>query len=150
MVEIKPYYPEVVSQLADHIKEMDLLELRAVSDDPVEVAIHKAVTNSDLVLVIMNAGVALGLFGYKAKSGGARVWMISTAEVSACGKSLTKSAKAILDEWSARFGLLWNYVYSGNTTTVDWLTFLGFTIHSTVPTYGAHSEPYHCMVRERK
>lgn len=150
MVEIRKLLPGDIQKIAPNIKEADMVELRAVSTASPEDALLESVAKSTLSLTFHNGGEPLGIFGYQERFPGAVVWMVSTPDIAKCGKGLTKQAKAIMDEWSARFPLLWNYVYSGNQTTVEWLKLLGFTIHSTVPSYGSHAEPYHCMTRERK
>lgn len=151
MVEIRPIQVGDIAAIAPHIKEADMVELRAVSSADTLTALRESVAGSDLALTFHYGGEVLGIFGYQRRPQGAVVWMVSTPGILKCGKSFTKQAKSIMDEWSARCPpLLWNYVYSGNQTTIEWLKVLGFRIHSTVPSYGSHMEPYHCMTRERK
>lgn len=150
MVEIRPLKAGDLLAVAADIKEADMIELRATSNLPPAAALQESIDSSNLTLTFHNGDEVLGIFGYQARHSGAVVWMVSTPEISKCSKSFTKQAKSIMDEWAQRFPMLWNYVYSGNKATIEWLEFLGFHIHSTVPSYGTHNEPYHCMVRERK
>lgn len=151
MVEIRPIRDGDIAAIAPFIKESDLIELRAVSTDSPLDALQASVAGSDLALTFHNGDEVLGIFGYQRRPQGAVVWMVSTPGIVKCGKSFTKQAKSIMNDWLARCPpVLWNYVYSGNHTTIEWLKVLGFDIHSTVPTYGSHMEPYHCMTKEKK
>lgn len=148
MVTIRPIKETDAGTLAPDIKQADLLELRAKTQIPVNVAIQETIDNSDEAFAFEHEGALVGVFGYTKRSNGAIVWMVSTDDVVNIPVGVTKQAKSLINEWSARYGLLWNYVYTGNDVSISWLKTLGFVIHSTVPSYGSHEEPYHCMVKE--
>lgn len=148
MVTIRPIKDTDHEELAPQVKKADLLELRAVSNVPVSTAIQEAISNSDEAFAFEHEDALVGVFGYTKRAHGAVVWMVTNDKVSECALGVTKQAKALIDEWAARHGLLWNYVYSGNDVSIEWLEVLGFRKHSTVTSYGSHAEPYHCMVKE--
>lgn len=148
MVTIRPIKSTDSKELAPVIKAADLQELRAKTQVPVDVAIQESIDNSDEAFAFDHNDELVGVFGYTKRGHGAVVWMVSSEDVADIPVTVTKQAKSLINEWSARYGLLWNYVYTGNAVSIAWLEALGFTIHSTVPSYGSHNEPYHCMVKE--
>ncbi|AUU21467.1 DUF2833 domain-containing protein [Aeromonas caviae] len=148
MVEIRPITEHDIITLAPELKEFDLLELRATTNIPVNTALTETIEASDEAFSFTYNGEIVGMFGCQKRSTGAVVWMVSNDRIAEFPKTATKQAIAIIDAWAAQHHLLWNYVYSGNERSIAWLKRLGFAIHATVPSYGSHNEPYHCMIKE--
>ncbi|WP_421276153.1 phage protein Gp13 family protein [Aeromonas veronii] len=146
MVEIKPINFDELPEFSLNLKAADVLEIKASYSCKNLDAIEDTISNSDEAHAFYEDGQLIGVFGVEGRSNGAVVWMVSTDAISDCGLSFYKQAMNVVSAWSAKYGLLWNYVYSGNTKSLKWLEHLGFVKHATVESYGAHNAPYFCMV----
>jgi len=74
--------------------------------------------------------------------GSGAVWLISTYDMELHSTEFLKKSRSILVEMLQVFPHLWNYADVANTRALQWLQWLGFSIHEPIP-YGPYGYPFH-------
>lgn len=69
------------------------------------------------------------------------IWAVFTAEAEKHPKPFLRACKRQLKTMQKRYSVLMNYVDDRNTTVVNWLKWLGFSMHEPAP-FGIDGKPF--------
>lgn len=70
-------------------------------------------------------------------------WLLCSPEVARYAKRLVKDGRQWVNRISIQFPILTNMVHAENTSSINWLKSLGFTIGPLHPEYGAGKAPFY-------
>lgn len=96
-------------------------------------------------------GVPVCMFGVSPQSWVGRIgvpWMVGTRALDAHAIHFLRRNKGWIKDQMQIFDKLVNYVDARNLLAINWLTWLGFTIHEP-ELYGAFKLPFHKFVMEK-
>ena len=77
----------------------------------------------------------------------AQIWMCATEELLAHQMEFLKYSRPFIEEVSAPFRLVYNYVDARNEVHLKWLKWCGFTFINELPRWGAQGRPFYTFLR---
>lgn len=93
-----------------------------------------AVVLGDEIVAIFGIGGFPGVVGFP--------WMLASSALTKIRKSFLSGCRGVIEEMLSMYPNLENQVWSGNTTHIQWLRWLGFTVEPPA-LYGITGQPFH-------
>lgn len=143
--------PEHAADLAPRLREADRREVAAFSGADAGEALMRGVRESSLAWTIIRDGRPLACFGVAPMSllGATGVpWLLGSDDVRGISLAFLRGGRMFVESMLARFRRLENYVDARNTVSVNWLRWLGFTVHPAQRA-GVELLPFHRFEMER-
>lgn len=143
-VTLREVRPGDVEHVAAHMREMDVKEVRALGDTPLQ-GLQRSVKGSIQVYTALVDGEPAAIIGTAplAVIGGVgSPWMLGTDKVRLRRRAVMRLSRAYIHGMRQMFPTLLNYVHVDNKASVQWLESLGFEILPPVP-YGRNGEMFH-------
>jgi len=149
---IVPATAEFIEHVIANLRDDDAAEVKAQSGMHPAMAIGTSVGASERVYAGLVDGTAMCLFGVATVDGLDGVgspWMVGTDLVVKHQRKFLRECHGVVADMLDDFRVLENHVDARNTTSIRWLSWLGFDIFATVP-HGPYGLPFHPfrMVRE--
>jgi len=136
----------MIRELAEELRDCDREELEAANFSPVEEIIRQSVNLSTCSCAATTPdGKLVALFGVAPPTlvgETAAIWMLATNRLYKHGLSATKIARRFIKYSLKVYPHLENWVYEGNTASIEWLRVLGFTVEKAAP-HGAKGNMFH-------
>lgn len=147
---IRTSRPEDATELAPELREEDKLEiLLATGSSDLAAALAQAIGLSSLErITLLEDGKVIAVGGLVPGPFGASPWMLGSARTTASLKNILfilYQAKEYTDRWLREHGRLTNITLTLNTTHLNWLKKLGFTLGAPFRAgpYGASVTPFY-------
>ena len=122
---------DTVGFIATHLREADHLELSISREDidPI-ITVLQSFEGSHWCNVALVDGVPAVVYGlYPAAADDAGTpWMVATDDIHKISRQFIKGSKHAVNEMLKTYPFLYNLVHYQNQASIDWLTWLGFTI----------------------
>lgn len=126
--KVQPSIGETMDFTLD-LRETDKKEARAfLGLEPME-ALSLSLKDSDEAWAVMHDDEYVGFFGVCQGDGYGIPWFVSTDDFDDFKLTFVKESKKILQSMLEKYGKLQNYVSVENEKSINWLKWLGFTIH---------------------
>ena len=77
-------------------------------------------------------------------------WLLGSSSIKTFSREFLALNKKVLDELSAEFLILANYVWSKNTVHIKWLEWLGFTVTRTPIRLGRNQENFYYFFKNKR
>jgi hypothetical protein len=151
MIEFVRPTVEMVESIAADMRQADANEVWASNHHTPLESMMKGWEASDFSTVAMCDGeplVMIGLVKRDVLSGSGVVWMLGANRAMKYKKEFFRQTKPVIDEMLTICPRLCNMVHGKNTSSVQWLKWLGFTIDDPIP-YGPDGELFHRFYLER-
>lgn len=136
---------EHVWALAPRLREIERLELQALGcETPLEAMLFSLSVSPYTRAWLVN-GVVMCVWGLAAPSMIGRVgspWLLTCDLVDSHKLAFLRKSRRIIADMLQQFPILGYYVDARHVVCVQWLRWLGFTVHAAVP-FGPHSMPFH-------
>jgi hypothetical protein len=148
--KVVPATQEHVRRMAPNLRECDVEEIYLVSCSGPDVALELALHTSPRPYVGLHEGEPFCMFGAGAPDYLSVVgapWMLATDTLDLYAYQLGKQCRKYVREMFEDFDYLENYVYAGNLKAVNWLRWIGFTLHPPQP-YGCFKKPFYRFTME--
>jgi hypothetical protein len=113
------------------LREMDRLEVEASTGLPVHDGLRHSIELSVMVYVIEKEGIAEGLWGWAVTDTMAVPWFLCTDKLLANKRdriNFARESRLVIEGLSAAYDMF-NFVCTENTESIEWLKWLGFTVH---------------------
>lgn len=120
--------------IGHHLRASDLHEVRCLSPDPAPDIVETSRNYSDWARTFEINGLPAVIFGVtpSPKPGWGVPWLLATDAAMAYARGLVRRCHGQVAEMQRLYPNLHNQVHRDNTTSIEWLRWLGFTI-GTVP-----------------
>ena len=128
------------------IRAADRAELWAVRMQTPEQVMERGLEMSDKAMVGLVNGRAACMWGVVHESligPMGTPWMVGTTLLDQYAKTFLRRCKKTLVDMFEDYQHLENYVDARNTRTIQWLKWLGFTVHKEPEEYGILRLPFH-------
>lgn len=123
--------------IAEHMRESDVNEVRAVTEAPLDDVLRTSVGASYMPGAVVDmTGKPYALFGAAPRSPLSRIaepWLLGIPELADHGVWLTKKTRVYLQQVERVYPVLENFVDARNTASVAWLRAVGFTLDDPQP-----------------
>jgi len=142
---IVPATIEHIERVAAHMRKSDRDEVFAAGAVTALEALRHSFDCSDESWAGLADGEPICIFGVAPRSmitGTGVPWLLGTPEIEKHALPFLRRSRRVMSEWRSRFELLENHVDARNTKSIQWLRWLGFTIHDAIP-YGPFNLPFH-------
>tara|TARA_R110001599_G_scaffold171353_1_gene362438 strand:+ start:450352 stop:450819 length:468 start_codon:yes stop_codon:yes gene_type:complete len=142
---IVPATQEHVKAMSPNIRIADRHEVMASAGQDVELLLPKCVDDAEMVwagLVDDEVACIFGVQGMSFISETGIPWMIGTSLIERHAKAFLRRNRKMVGVMLARYPHLKNYVDVRNKKAIEWLQWLGFTIH-TPEKFGAYQMMFH-------
>lgn len=127
---------ELLQYVAEHMRDIDVLECKELSGrSPVE-ALVEGVKISDFSSVVVINGrpcAVIGLTVISYLTGTGVPWMLATYDAVENRRLFVRHSSAGLAEMMTTCPNLVNYVHEDNTIAIRWLKWMGFSIEQSKP-----------------
>ncbi len=133
--------------LAPRLREMDLRELRAVTDDAPAEVLSRDIAGSDFAWAAVIGGRCHALFGvtsFPATPGVGIPWFLSSDIAVKFRREWLEVAPRYLDAMHAKYRTLTNAVHQENAVSIRWLRRMGFQLTEPLQIRG---EPFIVFTR---
>jgi hypothetical protein len=119
-----------VDHVADHLREADMIELRAAGFTDPAGEVRRGWTGSDWTRSVLVDGVPSILYGVAPTGlrGCGSPWMLATDGIRAITRPFLLGSRGEVERMRAAYGFLVNQVHQENALSIRWLKWLGFTI----------------------
>lgn len=126
---------EMVRDIARNMRKMDVFELEAIGYTDREQAIREGMEGSEITMFFGHREKPVCIFGVSKENyaGGRIIWCLGTDGIDECKKSFVKESRRILAEWTAEYGMLFNFVSVKNKRAIAWLKRMGAVFHDARP-----------------
>lgn len=125
---------EDVQYLIDNIREEDVIECRALNGGTIEDSLLNTKNLLDNSMVWAVNGNVVCMFGVNPCGDGVGVvWLLGTDEFDNYSKMFVLRCKRVFKQVIKGYDYLFNYVYEKNIKSVNWIEWLGFTVHRAEP-----------------
>lgn len=145
---IRPTAPGDAEILFANLRASDRTECEAYGVDILEM-IRSSIARSTLCWTGFaegKLGAVLGVTPLGNTPGIGVPWMLGTPVLDANQRVLVRLTPHYIGRMLAAYPHLTNFVHAKNTTSVQWLRRLGFTLHEAEP-FGPYGEPFHRFER---
>lgn len=145
MIEFVRPTVEMVESIAADMRQADADEVWASNHHTPLESMMKGWEASDFSTVAMCNGeplVMIGLVKRDVLTGSGVVWMLGANRAMKYKKEFFRQTKPVIDEMLTICPRLCNMVHGKNTSSIQWLKWLGFTIEEPTP-YGPDGELFH-------
>lgn len=129
--------------IADHIREDDLIEVKAMGGRTIKECFSAIPNIEQTSWVWEYENKVMCIFGVN-PIGHQRgiIWMLATEFFEDKFMIFASGCKNVFEDMIAPFNYVFNYVYSKNEKSINWLGWLGFKIHDAIPV-GPYNEKFH-------
>lgn len=113
------------------LRAIDIKEIYAVSGRTPQAALQNAFERSPRAWVITKRGEPIAAFGvgaYESHPGLGCPWLLASDELEKHPQFIGRTSRKYLNEMTRGFSMLTNYVHKDNTRSIQWLTWLGFSL----------------------
>lgn len=141
----QPQLEALIGTVATNMREADIAEVRAMGEpSPLEAVRSSIAVSRDAYFGVADEIplCAFGIAGRDALSGVGAPWMLSTHALPAHARRFLRGSRQFISYAREQYSFLENYVDARNTDAVEWLRWLGFTLHDPEP-YGPFKLPFH-------
>lgn len=130
MAHIEKLTPELYAEVLKlNLRQADIDELTAATgQSPVEV-LKASMDGSDYAWVIIHEGAVVGILGITEWEGWGVPWLLASDVIKKFKTTFLRQSVEILAVWLEQYPKLTNCVDSRHTKAIQWLKWLGFTIH---------------------
>lgn len=130
--------------LSKRLRPEDATEVSLTSGDPLEVILVRSVTESEQAVVAEVDGLVIAVWGVRREMLVVGIpWLLCSPEVSRYSKRLVADGRSWVERINLSYPILTNMVYSKNTSSINWLKHLGFTIGELNPEFGVGKAPFY-------
>lgn len=128
-IEISPGTLAQVHQIADNLREIDRVEL-SLCGDPMARVLHGwgISTYRGIFVADDEPVVVYGVCPSPFDDGEGVPWMVATPEIERVPKSFLMASRMEVQRMRAGYSELRNATHKDNTTSIQWLTWLGFRV----------------------
>lgn len=130
MIRIDTANDKDIYYIAHHLRAADRKELSLSNPElsPEENIIYSA-SISEVVKIGYYNNEPCVLFGVAKSEYGGIVWMVATEKINEVSKTnVARYSECAVKEIENRFSFLYNYVHKDNAVSINWLSWLGFTV----------------------
>jgi GNAT superfamily N-acetyltransferase len=128
MTEIKPATLFDFYYIADHLREIDALEVSEAYGMPARDVVRESAQSLKAEVAIVD-GLPAVLFGLHVGTHYAAPWLIATDAIKYLSRqTIAEESLNRVQAWINDYGYLHNRVHKDNHTSIEWLRWLGFTI----------------------
>lgn len=133
-ITFRPATLEDAQHIGANLRAADLKELVLLTPLEPVAALEQSLKVSSWCEVLEVDGEPASIFGVSRShlEGWGVPWMLATDRFTAVGRKTISRHRGYVDRMQAEFGKLHNIVHRENTTAMDWLQWLGFSI-GTIP-----------------
>lgn len=128
--------------LCTRLRQQDQDEVQASHGVTGEQAVLLSFARAGISYVAVLDGRPICLFGVTPAPYGGYPWLLGTDAMEQLPVTFFRTSRAYIKAFLQEFGYLENYVDARNTLSIQWLRWLGFTIHPPAP-YGIEQKPFH-------
>lgn len=132
-------------EVAFNMREADVREVYASSGtNPLTCLLRaRSVSNKRCFAIYLDSHV-VGIFGVAPLLKEVGVpWLLGTCDLTSNKLEFYKKSRELLNTFMDEFNILINYVDARNTTSINWLQSLGFTIGNQVSNFGYAKVPFY-------
>ena len=130
--------------LSSRLRPEDATEVSLTTDEPTEDVLIHAVNGSEEALAAEVGGTVIALWGvHRHKLVVGIPWLLSSPEVSRYAKRLVADGSQWVNRINIAYPVLTNMVHAENTTAINWLKRLGFTVGDLYPEFGVGKAPFY-------
>lgn len=136
--------------MAPYLRDCDLLELSRASDkSPQELlksSVEASLKDGYAMAAVTTGGLVVSLFGignlaaFRDRKVGA-IWLLGHKELDQYPREFAKWSRTYCRRWQQEYDHLFNFVDADNTTSRNWLKWLGFHETHHIP-YGPKGAPF--------
>ena len=138
--------------IAKHLREVDRIEAWALHRLSPTMAVNGSLFLSEHSYTVLADDEPVLVFGVQPESmvsSTGVVWLLATDNIIKIKKQFVKRCKNVLLDLIQDYDVVYNYVYTKNTTALRWLKWLGFTIHPA-EAMGAMGAEFHKVEYRRQ
>jgi hypothetical protein len=150
--EVRPTSAEDLKFIAEHMREADLMELRAAGkSDPLAVLAECYERTEKPLTGLWNGtpccvfGIARinyrSFYGNRGRKGMGAPWLLGTDRVAEARWKFLRENRPVLWTLESEYDILWNQVHAKNLVHIRWLKWLGFDFGETI-NHPATGEPF--------
>lgn len=139
--------------IAERMRECDKDEVWAASHQDPHTALIEALKISTYSQTAMLDGVPCAMYGVGARNvldDWGAPWMLATDDLQLWGLWFLKRSIRVIREMLEFHPFLFNYIDARNTTSIQWLKWLGFEISPQPEPWGMDGLPFHTFQKTRK
>lgn len=139
-----------LNYVVPRLRRQDVEECRAMFGIDPASFFAAAGLNDDTYCIVSSQGTAFGLAGVaksRASPSVAQIWMVATPKLEDHQMEFLKYSKKFIDEVTAPYDLVYNYVDARNEVHLKWLQWCGFTFINYLPSWGAEKRPFYSFVK---
>lgn len=136
MVEVVTAKKKHAEQLAPKLRDIDVREIKVANpDSSIKELLKLCITTSSESWAIVDDKSCIALFGVRDMENNSGIpWMLSSPEFfTKYYRRFIKETPDWLDKIWGTKTYLFNYISKDNSTSIKWLTKLGFNIHKEKP-----------------
>lgn len=124
--------------LAPKMRKQDALEVwHSHNMSPLEALEFSLIHSIEANTIIANDGEVIGMFGVGQESKLVGIpWLLASDRLKEVAREFLPESEKWIRKVNDQYDLLYNYVYSGNTASIRWLKWLGFTFVREMPNHG--------------
>lgn len=129
-----------VSDVVSRLRSEDIEECRAMwGVSPASFFAMHGYDKQNTYVIFNSAGKAVALAGVSPTTvtGSAQIWMIATNDLLKHQMEFLRYSKPFIDEISAPYSILYNWVDARNEVHIKWLRWCGFIFIDKKPCWGA-------------
>lgn len=140
MAYYRPSFREDAAVLAPKMRKQDALEVwHSHGLSPLEALRFSFDESIESNSIIDDDGQVIGMFGVSEVAPIVGVpWLLASDRLKAVQREFLPESEKWVQRINERYDLLYNYVYAGNTVSIRWLKWLGFSFVREIPDHGVH------------
>lgn len=151
-VTYRPAVLEDAAEITPNLRASDVEELTLSYGPNLEECLRQSIAGSAEVETAEVDGKIIAILGISDAAGKdiGIPWLVCTNEYRQYGRNIFKDSKAHVLRWEKQYKVQVNMVYSKNTTTINWLKRIGYTIGPLHEEWGYAKAPFYQFYRIRK
>jgi len=145
MNQIVPATYEHIEQLVPRLRKADLQEIAAATGSDPEGSLAVAVGTSPVAYTWLHKGRVMAMFGaapYPGRPGVGIPWLLGAKGMDKHKVFFVRRSKKYLAEMLELFPVLENWVDARNTSSIQWLAWIGFALSEVQPFFGIQRLPF--------
>lgn len=144
VIDIAPATADSMLYVAEHLREADVLEMKAAHGEGVDVLTRmvRGYRSSTEVWSGSVDGVPTAIFGYVKVAHVGVPWMVATDNFKRSARASIRHWYPLLDYINQQCPILINYVHAENADAVRWLRYMGFKLLPSVPMGNSRFHPF--------
>lgn len=140
MAYYRPSIEEDATVLAPKMRKQDTLEVwHSHGLSPLEALTMSLLLSVEANTIIDDDDEVIGMFGVGEATPQVGIpWLLASDKLRDVTKQFLPESEKWVKRMNERYDLLYNYVYAGNTTSIRWLKWMGFSFIREIPDHGVH------------